>query len=300
MNLSIVISAHNEEAKLAACLESLMTLDAEVVVMDHGSTDKTSEIAKKFTKQVFKTSNNPLEIDLQKNEGFSKATNNWILSLDADERLTPELCREIISVVEQSDQDVNGYFVPRKNIIFGKWIEHTGWYPDYQLRLFKKGQGKFGKKHVHEPLEVSGKTKHLTEPMLHENYDSIAQFLNKHFVLYAPNEADHLISSGYTFSWQDGVRMPVREFLSRYFARKGYLDGMHGLMLSIFMGLYHFVIFAFLWEKKQFSDKTSEINLLTVSEELRHAGRDTLYWIKKEKTDSEKNPLLRKLKKTFS
>lgn len=299
MKISVVVSAHNEEAKIEECLTSVLPLKAEIIVMDHDSDDKTAEIAARFTKHVYKTKNNPMEIDIQKNMGFAKATNDWILSLDADERLTPALIAEILSTTQRSTDEIVGYYIPRKNIIFGKWIEHTGWYPDFQLRLFKRGQGKFSKKHVHEMLEIKGETAYLSEPLLHLNYESVAQFLSKHFMLYAPNEADHLLSSGYTFSWQDAIKMPGSEFLSRYFARQGYLDGLHGLVLSLLMACYHLAIFSYLWEKKKFPNP-SGITLLSASQEFRQIGRETEYWVKREKTGSEKNPLLRKIKKHFS
>ncbi len=298
MNISVVVSAYNSEDKIADCLTSVQPLDGEVIVIDHDSTDKTGEIARKYAAHVFKEENNPKEIDIQKNIGFAKATRDWIFSLDADERLTPELITELKALLKEEETlPEAGFFIPRKNIIFGKWIEHTGWYPDEQLRLFRRGKGKFQKKHVHEMLIVDGATGHLTNPMLHENYDTVSQFLQKHMVLYAPNEAEHLLRSGYIFSWQDAVRMPMGEFLSRYFARQGYLDGFHGLMLSLLMAFYHLMIFAFLWEKHNFT--AAEADLSSVSKELLQAGRDTKYWIKKEKADGEQSPILRKLKKMF-
>src|SRR3990167_4079560 len=120
-DLSVVISVYNDAENLDECLKSLKNLDAEIIVVDNSSLDNTKEIAKKYTNNVYYQKNDPLKIDLQKNFGFQKATKSWILSLDADERLTPGLISEIKELVESNNLDINGYLIPRKNIIFGKW-----------------------------------------------------------------------------------------------------------------------------------------------------------------------------------
>src|SRR3989344_1081897 len=168
--LSVVISAYNEEKNIKDCIDSLRDLADEIIVVDNSSTDKTAEIAKKLGANIFTQENDPSRIDLQKNFGFSKATCDWILSLDADERVTPELTSEIKSNIQHPTSNIQGYEIPRKNIIFGKWIEHTGWYPDYQLRLFKKGKGKFEEKHVHEMIKLEGEPGKLVSPIIHYNY----------------------------------------------------------------------------------------------------------------------------------
>src|SRR3989344_5797566 len=134
--LSVAISAFNEERKIEDCLKSVSFAD-EIIFVDNSSTDQTLKIAKKYTLKVFTRENN-LMLNVNKNFGFSKASEEWILSLDADERITDELKKEIKSIIKNNKKDVNGFWIPRKNKIFGKWMEHTGWYPDYQLRLLKK------------------------------------------------------------------------------------------------------------------------------------------------------------------
>ncbi|MCL4417363.1 MAG: glycosyltransferase family 2 protein, partial [Actinobacteria bacterium] len=148
--LSAVISAFNEEKKIEDCLKSVVHLAEEIIVVDNASTDNTSKIAKKYATKVYSQKNDPRLIDLQKNFGFEKATGDWILCLDADERITPELNEEIRGLLKNGESDTEGYYIPRKNIIFNKWIKHTGWYPDYQLRLFRREKGKFTKEHFHE------------------------------------------------------------------------------------------------------------------------------------------------------
>src|SRR3989344_3655909 len=152
MKISVVISAYNEEAMIEDCLKSVKDLADEIIFVDNTSTDKTVEITKKYTKKIFVRENDPVMLNRNKNFGFTKATGDWILSLDADERLTPELSAEIRNSI-RAHQFV-AYEIPRKNIIFGKWIQHSIWWPDYNLRLFRRGKGKFPEKHVHEKLVV--------------------------------------------------------------------------------------------------------------------------------------------------
>ena len=293
--LSAVISAYNEEKNIERCLKSLSFAD-EIVVVDNSSTDKTAALAKKFTDKVFTQKNDPAAVDLQKNFGFEKATSEWILSIDADEEVSKQL-REEIELVIKKRTIISGYWLPRQNYIFGKWIEHSGWYPDYQLRLFKRGKGKYVKAHVHEPIAIEGETGHLRHNIIHHNYETIAQFLNKTVSLYAPNEAEERLRTGYEFSYFDAIRFPLNEFLSRFFARKGYKDGFHGLILAIFMGFYHFIVFTFIWEKQGFKEYDKNNFLDATEKEMRNAGKDIVYWIAKEKIGSMKNPIKRGIRK---
>ncbi|MCL4416053.1 MAG: glycosyltransferase family 2 protein [Actinobacteria bacterium] len=293
--ISAVISAYNEEKNIERCLKSLSFVD-EIVVVDNSSTDNTAKIAKKYTNKLFTQENNPLEVDIQKNFGFEKATSDWILYLDADEEISKPLKEEIGEVIKKRTI-VTGYWIPRQNYIFGKWIEHSGWYPDYQLRLFKRGKGKYINTHVHEPISIEGETGHLRHNIIHHNYETIEQFLKKTVTLYAPNEAEERIKAGYEFSFFDAIRFPLNEFLSRFFARKGYKDGYHGLMLALLMSTYHFIVFAFIWEKGGFKQYDKENFLDDTEKEIRSAGKDILYWLAKEKIGSMKNPLKRGIRK---
>ncbi len=158
-SVSIVVSAYNEEAKIGDCLKSVTFAD-EIIVVDNESTDKTVEIAKKYKAKVTSKPNNKM-LNINKNAGIAKAASDWILYLDADERVTKELQNEIKAILNQDSPDVAGYFIPRKNIIFGRWIEYAGMYPDYQMRLFKRGKGKYPEIHVHEMIDVDGKVAYL-------------------------------------------------------------------------------------------------------------------------------------------
>lgn len=290
--LSVVISAYNEEEKIEECLKSASFAD-EIIFVDNSSTDKTVEIAKEYTQKIFTRPNN-LMLNANKNFGFSKATGEWIFSLDADERVTPELQKEIKSTIEQlNNGTINGYWIPRKNIIFGKWIRHTGWYPDHQLRLFRRGKGKFAARHVHEMIQVEGQIGYLKEHMMHYNYETIFQFLHKHVVIYAPNEAEELLRNGYAIKWQDAIRFPVKEFIGRFLTQEGYKDGFFGLMLSLGMAFYHFIIFAYIWEKQGFKALEEENFLEGSEEELKKTQKELKFWFTSERIKAEKNILIK-------
>lgn len=287
--ISVVITAYNEEAKIAGVLESVKDLADEIIVVDNSSTDKTATIARKYTKKVFTQENNSEDIDRQKNFGFEKATKDWTFSLDADEKVTPELVEEIKEILKDENSNINGYWIPRRNIIFGKWIEHTGWYPDYQLRLFKTGKGKYTKEHVHEDLEIEGQKGYLHTDLIHANYETVQQFITKNFLHYAKNEAEVKIKNGYNFSLQDVIWFPVHEFLSRFFAREGYKDGLHGLVLSLLMAVYHLLIFLYIWEGKSFPHEN--ISLPELERTTRKVVKETQYWLVSSEISDEKNPI---------
>jgi glycosyltransferase involved in cell wall biosynthesis len=274
--LSVVISAFNEEKKLGLCLSSVAKLADEMIVIDNTSTDKTAKIAKSFKASVYKRENN-LMLNINKNVGFEKAKGNWILNLDADEEVTEELKEEIRHIVELDlTQAKKGYWIPRKNIIFGKWIQYGLWWPDKQLRLFQKESGKFPCKHIHEYIEVIGEIGELTEPYIHYNYDSVSQYLTK-LERCTTSEAIALEEAQYQVSWFDAIRFPLSDFLKIFFAQSGYKDGLHGLVLSLFQGFYSFIVFTKLWEKEQFSQKS--VTFPAISEEFEKQGREFSYWM---------------------
>lgn len=287
--LSVVISAFNEEEKIEKCLKSVKWAD-EIIFIDNNSSDKTSEIAKKYTAKIYFQQNDPLKIDLQKNTGFDKATGEFILSVDADEIVTKELKNEIQKLLKGRDQK-SGYSIPRKNIIFGKWIQHSLWWPDYQLRLFKKGKGRFETATVHQPITIDGETGQLNEPLIHENYQTISQYLYKMDKIYTEVEASKLIESGKEISWMDAIRFPANDFLKTFFLQKGYKDGLHGLVLSILQAFYMEVVFAKVWEKQGFKEANSPSFLKDAINELNIVRKDINYWIRSSFIEEEKNLL---------
>lgn len=214
--------------------------------------------------------------------------------------MSAELSKEIKKILNSkpsSIAQIQGFWIPRKNYMFGKWIkENSGWYPDYQLRMFRKGKGKYESNHVHEDLVVNGETEKLINHIIHHNYDSIGQYVKK-IMVYAPNEAEDYLKNGYEFSYFDAIRFPLKDFLSWFFARKGYKDGFYGLMLSLMQAFYHFLVFAFIWEKKGFKEYETEDFLKDTENEFKKAGKEILYWFTKEKLESINNPIKRGLQK---
>jgi glycosyltransferase involved in cell wall biosynthesis len=284
--VSIVLSVLNESQKIENCLKSVGWAD-EIIVIDNGSTDNTISIVKKFTDKIFSKVNNPM-LNVNKNYGFTKSRCDWILCLDGDEEITPQLSIEIQEKVKNSG-DINGYWISRKNIIFGKWIEHGIWWPDRQLRLFRRGKGIYPCRHVHEYLEVSGKTGILINPYLHHNYESISQYISKMDRIYTENEVTNLLATDYQLSWYDAIRFPVSDFVKIYFAQRGFLDGLHGLVLSLLQAFYSFLVFTKLWEKKGFSEK--DISLKEIKLEFQKSASEIYYWYMTSQISQSKNPI---------
>lgn len=271
--ISVVLSVFNEEAKLARTLAALAWAD-EIIVMDNGSIDSTASIARQYGAKVTRGKNNPM-LNVNKNLGFTKAIGDWILSLDGDEVVPPELAQEIKEKVVSSQ--IVGYWIPRKNILFGKWIQNGLWWPDKQLRLFKRGVGTFPCKHVHEYVSVDGPTGELITPILHYNYETISQFIRKMDDIYTISEVNNLLASGYRVVWHDSIKFPMSDFVKTYFAQGGYKDGLHGLVLSMLQAFYSFIVFAKLWEREKFVEH--ELPVEVVEKELVRAQAEVRYWL---------------------
>jgi glycosyltransferase involved in cell wall biosynthesis len=293
--LSVVFSVHDEEKLFEEAFKSIKGLADEIIVIDNESTDRTAQIAKKYTKNIYVHKNTPNSLNATKNYGFSKATGDWILSLDADERVSSELAEEIRSVIstagslrnfrqpiDVSQTSINGYWIPRKNIVFGKWIQHGIWYPDKQLRLFRRGKGKFPEKHNHEYLEVTGELVELKNHLIHQNYQTIIQFVDKMNHTYTDNEAEVLLASGKKLEWFDAIRMPASDFILNFFRRQSYKDGLHGLVLSLLQAFYALLIFAKAWEKQGFWEYDSKDFVRDVKFELKDKGKEFSWWYTKE------------------
>jgi len=287
-SLSVVLSVHNEEKLIKDALLSVKEIASEIIVIDNESTDNTVKICQKYTSKIFSHKNYPLILNKSKNYGFSKASGDWILSLDADERVSPELAKEISEIL--TNNEIVGYWFPRKNIVFGKALEHGIWYPDKQLRLFKKGHGKFPEKHNHEYLQVDGETADLKSHLIHENYQTISQFVNKLNNSYTGSEAENFIESGKKIYWYDAIRMPTSDFILNFFRRQSYKDGLHGLVLSLLQAFYALIVFAKVWEQQKFWEYNSKNFTRDVKKELRLKFNEFYWWYAHEITPWFLNP----------
>jgi len=250
--LSVVIITLNEEANIARCLKSLrfsknIFQRVEIIVVDAQSIDKTVMVAKKFGAKVLTRAWKGYGD--QKNWALSKAQGSWILSLDADEELTVPLIAEMEKAVTQTPESVDGYFIRRKAFFLGKWIKHCGWWPDAQLRLFKRGRGSFTVEPVHEGLEVKGETLELAEPMNHYTYDSIHQYLEK-MNRYSDLSIIDIKAKKKNF-WKFYLTLaPFLTFFRMYVSRRGFLDGWHGLVVCGLSAFHDFCKYTKLWEKE--------------------------------------------------
>lgn len=234
--LSIAILARNEQKNLPRALESIKDWGVEIVVIDADSTDDTASIAKRYTDKVFHRKNES-QLNINKMEAFRHCTREWIFYLDADEEI-PDTLKQTVERAIQSDE-YDGYWVPRKNIVFGKWLRWGGNYPDEGLRLFRRKKGYFECKHVHEHLIVNGKVGRLTVPFHHYTYESIEQWLYK-MNFYTDLEAKLIREKGKN-PWVYIVIRPPYKFIRNYFFKLGILDGWTGFVYALLNGYYDFV-----------------------------------------------------------
>ena len=250
-SLSVVIITLNEEKNIARCLDSIVFSkkifsEVEVILVDAQSQDKTLSIARqKGAKVLIRPWKGYSD---QKNWAFSKAKGDWILSLDADEELTMKLTAEIEAVIPTAG-DIQGYAIKRRAFFLGKWIKHCGWWPDPQLRLFRKGSGRFSDKPVHEGLEVAGKVSKLKEPMNHYTYDSLSKYLEKldrYTDLTLLNPKPKKIKH-----WKLYLTLtPGFTFFRMFILRLGFLDGWHGFVLCALSSYHEFSKSAKVWENQ--------------------------------------------------
>ena len=241
--LSIAIIAWNEEERLRACLESVTWAD-EIVVVDAESTDKTVPLAREFTDKVYVRPWPGFAV--QKNFALEHTTGEWILSLDADERVTPEL-RARLEAILKADGPADGYSIPRRNIFWGAWVRHGGLYPDYQLRLFRRGAGRFVDDAVHESVRVQGQMEKLAEPLLHHSYRDLEDFVRRSN-RYSTLSAQDWVRGGRPARLGDLIMRPLGRFFSMYILHGGFLDGWRGFVLAVLYAEYVFLRMAKVWE----------------------------------------------------
>lgn len=274
--ISVVINTRNEENNLLRALSSISWLADEIVVVDMESTDKTVSIAKKAGAKIY--SHKPTGyVEPARNFAISKAIGDWILILDADEEIPKGLVQMLKQIiVDRGAADF--YRLPRKNIIFGKWIRHSRWWPDYNIRFFKKGKVVWSEI-IHSVPETHGTGLDLEatkdNAIIHYHYESIEQFINR-LNNYTTQHAKLLIKDGYKFSWKDIITKPMAEFISRYFAGEGYKDGVHGLALAGLQSFSELVLYLKIWQAEKF--KESVLNFNEVVSVIRESEKDIHYW----------------------
>lgn len=242
--LSVTLVTWNEEERLRRCLETVAWVD-EIVVVDAGSEDKTVEIARAFTDQVFVRAWEGFAP--QKNFALDQARGEWVLSLDADEEVTAELKQEILRVLA-AGEGPSAYAVPRRNVYWGQWVRHGRLYPDWQVRFFRRGRGRFVERPVHESVEVEGAVGRLHGALVHRSYRDVADFLTR-TNRYTTLAAEEWVRSGRGIAVTDLVLRPLGRFLSMYVLHRGFLDGWRGFLLAALYAYYVFIRSAKVWEK---------------------------------------------------
>lgn len=226
--LSVIIITKNEARHIAACLQSVR-FASEIIVLDSGSTDGTIEIARQHGAVVHQSSDWP-GFGPQKNRALKAATQAWVLSIDADERVTPELKQEIIETL--AAPTCMGYFVPRLSELCGQPIRHSGWWPDHVLRLFCREKGRFTEVPVHERVEINGPTAKLNACLLHYPYESLEALIQK-MNRYSSDAAQMMFAKGKRAGVLSMVGHSVWTFVRIYLLRRGFLDGRYGFVLAV-------------------------------------------------------------------
>jgi glycosyltransferase involved in cell wall biosynthesis len=249
MRLSVIIIALNQEANIGPCLESVSFAD-EIVVVDTGSTDRTVELAQAAGARVVATAWQGFAGT--KNFALDQARGDWVFSLDTDERVAAALKTEILAVV-QAEGPLNGYRVPRKNYFGGRWIRHLGWFPDYTLRLWRRQQGRFRDREVHEEVEVEGKVGRLQTPLDHYSYRNLEEYAARQD-RYARLAAREMFKQGRRVRLGELWWRPFFTFLRLYFLKKGFLEGALGLALARQGSRYNFLKYHYLQELNRGKD----------------------------------------------
>lgn len=240
--LSVVVLTYNEAENIEACLASAKGFADELLVFDSRSKDATRELAAKAGARVIEYAFE--DYARQRNAALDAASGDWVFFLDADERASEEIGHEIRAMISGNnaiDANIVLYWVPRRNIIFGKLIKHTGWSPDYQPRLMRRGRVSFETdRPVHELAVPQGAEGYMTAPLLHFNYGSLAEFRERQRA-YTLFEAQILFRRGIKGHWRGLIGQPLREFVRRFLTLEGYKDLGYGLFLSILMAYYAFL-----------------------------------------------------------
>jgi glycosyltransferase involved in cell wall biosynthesis len=246
MKLSSVIIAKDEEHNIQRCIKSQQEIiDDIVVLVDSRTTDSTFELASLLPNV------NVEEVEWKgygaaKNYALSKTKYDWVLWIDADEELTEELKNELQDF-KTKEPRFKSYEISRRAFFIGKWIKHSGWYPSRVTRLFNKNYASFNEKAVHENLIVEGATGTLKNDLNHYTDPSIEHYFNK-FNNYTTLAAKDLFESGRAATLSDIIIRPVFLFVKMYIFKRGFLDGLHGIMLAVFSSVYVFTKYCKLWE----------------------------------------------------
>lgn len=276
IDVSVIINTKNAAKTLKRALDSVKQAQ-EIVIVDMHSDDDTIAIAKKYTSKIFKHADVGY-VEPARNFAIQKATQDWVLLLDADEEFQPALLEKVKSLIE-TKSDVTCYYIPRKNIIFGKWVEKTGWWPDYQPRLFKK-DAVVWKDEVHSPPVITGNSEYLPVnselAIIHHNYDSVSDYLQR-LDRYTTISSKEDFTDKSKISGAELVKSFSDELLRRLFLDKGLDEGVHGVGLSFLQSMYQLVIQLKKWELQSTKDAAGSVS--ATIKQVTEFKKDLAYWI---------------------
>lgn len=235
-SLTAVVLTLNEERHLPECLASLALLTDNVVVIDSGSSDRTQSIARESGAMVVEREFRGYAS--QRNTALGMATAEWVLFLDADERLTPDLAHELRNRIANADPSLAGFLIPRRNLVCGHALQGGGWWPDHQARVINRGRGRYDpQREVHEVVQFEGPTATLAHPLVHINYESWGEVLKKQRDYTIRQVRAGLVPAPGPISY---LSRPAREMFRRFVSLRGYRDGRTGLLLALVMALEEF------------------------------------------------------------
>jgi glycosyltransferase involved in cell wall biosynthesis len=243
--LSVVLVTLNEEKNIDRCLQSVRWAD-EIVVVDSFSVDRTVELARKYTDKVYQHEYPGTSKQVERGIGY--ATGDWIFVIDADEEMSEELSSEVKQALNR-EGDIAGYEFIRKPRAFGKWIEHGGWFPDYQFRFFRKDSYYPEHQEIHGGFTTKGKRGRLNGYLYHHTYETIYAYvekMNEYTSLHVSNRLKD--NPSVDVQWHHLILNPLSHFLRMFFSKKGYRDGFHGFVLALLDSTYAMLMYAKLWE----------------------------------------------------
>ena len=246
--ISAALATFNEEANIVDCLESLKLFASEIVVADGSSTDRTRELATKLGAKVIKTTNKAM-FHINKNLAITSCRGDWIFLIDADERVSIQLAKEIKEIASRKPQE-NGFWVNRRNWFLGGYLTKGGAYPDSIIRLFRRGKGKLPQISVHEQVAIIGTVGQLQNDILHFADPDFARYLmraNRYTEETAANIAKINPGRGPVTLFYYSMVLPLFTFINIYFRHRGYVDGMRGFFWAFFSGIHHFFAYIKYW-----------------------------------------------------
>lgn len=247
-NVTVVIQTHNEEANIAACIESVILFTDSIVLIDTESTDKTIELAKQYEVQIF-TFPYSRYVEPARQFGIEKSPTDWVFLLDADERIDDKLAAEIQQAI--ASQPYTHYKIPRQNIFAKKrWLKHGGWWPDHQTRLIYKPSLKEWPARIHATPVIEGSLGYLQNPFQHYFHGDVEKMVEK-TVVYEEIEADLLANANRDVSTAIFIRKFAGEFYRRFFRKAGFMDGTAGILETVYQAFSKTVTWLFLYEKKK-------------------------------------------------